>query len=215
MSWLRWYGSAVFTGLVQSLGEIHSKELHGGCARLWIHAPFEDLVLGESIAVDGACLTVKTIGKDCFEIDVSPETLERTIAGQYELGTKVHLERALRMGDRLGGHWVTGHVDTQLAVSRSEARGDCLCLRFEGVAQEERAFLSEKGSVCLSGVSLTVNTVSPSGFEVLLVPHTLEHTHLKSLQPGSLVNVEWDWMAKVVVGALALRFPEKEKHADH
>ncbi len=210
MSWPRWYGDAVFSGIVDHRGKVEAIERMNGTLRLWIHSSFSDLQLGESIAVDGACLTVAAAKGGVFQCDISPETQCLTIAPSYETGTEIHLERALRVGDRLGGHWVTGHTDTTLALTQAEDRGDCRWMRFDGVHKKDRPLLTRKGSVCINGVSLTVNEVGESYFSVLLVPHTLQVTRLGQLNAGSPVNIEWDWMAKVVLEALQTRFAEKK-----
>ncbi len=211
MSWPRWYGDAVFSGIVDHRAKIEAVERLNGTLRLWIHSRFKQLELGESIAVDGACLTVAATREGVFQCDVSPETQCLTIAAAYEPGAEVHLERALRVGDRLGGHWVTGHIDTTLALTQSADRGECRWMRFDGVHKKDRPLLSRKGSVCINGVSLTVNEVGESHFTVLLVPHTLERTGLGKLVTGAAVNIEWDWMAKVVLEALQTRFAEKKE----
>lgn len=203
----------MFTGLVQSIGEIVSREAGGDGIRLEVRSAFSDLALGESIAVDGACLTVAAFRGSTFQVDVSPETLVRTVAGSYQLGSLVHLERALRVGDRLGGHWVTGHIDGLLTVEAMETRGEWLWIQFGGMSSRERSFLSKKGCVCVNGVSLTVNETGPTTFSVMLVPHTQAQTTLAQLSVGSTVNVEWDSMAKIVVEALEHRFSESLKNA--
>lgn len=215
MSWPRWYGSAVFSGMVDHVGRVQAVEKLEGVVRLWIASTFSDLQLGESISVDGACLTVTHTKGTHFQVDVSPETLRLTTAAAYATGSEVNLERALRVGDRLGGHWVTGHVDTTLTISQREDRTECCWLRLDGVHPKDRPLLSRKGSVCLNGVSLTVNEVGPAHFSVLLVPHTLERTNLSALRPGAAVNIEWDWMAKVVLEALQTRFSERKEDEQH
>lgn len=198
--------------MVEEIGRVEALEQLKGTLRLWISTPFEDLQTGESVSVDGACLTVVSHSRGTFQCDVSPETLSLTIANGYEVGSLVNLERALKVGDRMGGHWVTGHVDTSLAVTQKEERSDCLWLRFDGFHKSERALVSRKGCITLNGVSLTVNEVGDSHFTVLLVPHTLAQTNLKDLKAGSPVNIEWDWMAKVVLEALQTRFSEKKEN---
>ncbi len=213
MSVFRWYGDPVFTGLVECAGRVEAIEKHNGILRLWIGSPFTDLQLGESVSVDGACLTVATLKEGCFQADVSQESQRLTIALRYEVGTTVNLERALKVGDRLGGHWVTGHVDGNVVVSRIDDREQCRWIRIEGVHPQDRALLTRKGCVALNGVSLTVNEVSDDAFAVLLVPHTLGHTNLQDVRPGDVLNVEWDWMAKMIVEALNTRLAQRKNDA--
>jgi riboflavin synthase len=215
MSWPRWYGEPVFSGMVDHCGRIEAVERLNGTLRVWISSSFQDLVLGESVAVDGACLTVTANRGGSFSADVSVETQRLTIASSYQPGSVVNLERALRVGDRMGGHWVTGHVDTTLAISQMEDRGDCRWFRFDGFHRNDRPLLSKKGSICVNGVSLTLNEVGESHFTLLLVPHTLERTNLQKTVVGTAVNIEWDWMAKVVLEALQTRFAERKDEQSH
>lgn len=215
MSWPRWYGDAVFSGMVDHVGRVEAVERHDGALRMWICSSFQDLALGESVAVDGACLTVVSSRGGTFQADVSAETQRLTVSSAYQVGTQVNLERALRVGDRLGGHWVTGHVDTTLTLTQMENRAEYRWLRVEGFHPKDRALLSRKGSVCVNGVSLTVNEVGDSYFTLLLVPHTLGRTNLQALGVGSAVNIEWDWMAKVVLEALQTRFSERKDDQSH
>lgn len=189
----------MFTGIIQELGKIQSiRTLNSGLAlridsRL---APFE---LGESIAVDGVCLTVTDASESGFSCELSPETLNLTLAGNYQEGSVVNLERALRLGDSLGGHWVSGHVDTVIPLTQKQIMNDFWKLTFLKVPEAILMNLVQKGSIALNGVSLTLNAVHSSGFEVMIIPHTLEKTNLKLLKEGDLVNVEVDWMSKLIV----------------
>lgn len=187
----------MFTGIVTVLGTLGARFPRGPGARLDLRARFDDgpLVLGESIAVDGACLSVDAIGPDGFEVDASGETLARTTLGALQPGTPVHLERALRVGDRLGGHFVTGHVDGvgRLIERRPLGEATWMALR---LPRELARFVAEKGSITIDGVSLTVNSVNADRFEVVLIPHTLAKTKLGALEPGAWVNVEVDLMAR-------------------
>lgn len=196
----------MFTGLVESLGEIVSIVAIGrdGGLRATVASPHRDLVIGESVAIDGACLTVVATenGAAPFAFDLSPETLARTIAGEYRIGTRVNVERAMRAGDRFGGHYVTGHVDSAASVVRVEPYDDgskkfwFRALRAD--AQWPEAWTIPKGSITIQGVSLTLVDVEEDGFSVVLVPHTLERTTLRFLQEGQAVNVEFDWMVKAL-----------------
>lgn len=189
----------MFTGLVQEVGNIRSVHPFGKGIRLEVGCQYENLTLGESIAVDGTCLTVTEITPHGFLCDVSPETLKLTLSGTYRAGEKVNLERALCVGDRMGGHWVTGHVDGLVQVNEKRVFQDFWQITFSGLVPQLHQSLIKKGSVAVNGVSLTVNEMTPEGFEVMLVPHTLERTNLQFLNVGSRVNCETDWMGKMIV----------------
>lgn len=189
----------MFTGIVEELGRIQTKKQLAQGLALEIACSFENLSLGESIAVDGVCLTVTQKAPQGFWCELSPETLNLTLANRYEENTPVNLERALCVGSRMGGHWVTGHVDSKAKLQKKEAFEGFWKMRFSHLPEEHRSFLIPKGSIAVNGVSLTVNCVLSEGFEVMLIPHTLEKTNLKSLEPGDLVNIELDWMSKLIV----------------
>jgi riboflavin synthase len=154
-------------------------------------------VLGESIAVDGACLTVIDFRQEAFTADVSAETLGRTTLGRKAPGTSVNLERALRLGDRVGGHLVTGHIDGIAVLRAGKPEGRSIRLFFD-TSDEIMRYVIEKGSVAVNGVSLTVNGVSSSGFDVNIVPHTASLTTLVGLRIGAEVNIETDLIGKYV-----------------
>ena len=186
----------MFTGIIQAIGKVAQSQARGFDARLSIAAGglnLADVQLGDSIAVNGVCLTVMTKQADKFDVDVSAETLRCTIG--FELETQVNLEKALRLADRLGGHLVSGHVDGVGRVQRFEPVGDCFLLQVEAPDGLAR-YIATKGSVTINGVSLTVNQVQGDCFEVNLIPHTLEMTTLKFVQPGSRVNLEVDLLAR-------------------
>lgn len=190
----------MFTGIVQGVGRIARHEPRGGDLRLWIEVgalPFEAVTLGESIAVSGVCLTVVEYDSERFAADVSTQTLARTTLGRLEAGAPVNLERALRAGDRLGGHLVSGHVDGlgQVLAIEADARSQRWRL---GAPRALLRYIAEKGSICIDGVSLTVNAVGIDWFEVNLVPHTIEHTAFAALRPGAAVNLEVDLLARYV-----------------
>jgi riboflavin synthase len=181
----------VFTGIVQSVGKVARLEPGRLCLKVPDAWPGDPWKLGESLAVDGCCLTVASAE---LEFDLSPETLSRTTLGSLGPGARVNLERALRACDRLGGHFVQGHVDT---VGVFEGRhGDEF--RFS-VKEEFSKYLADKGSVAVNGVSLTVVQPSGGGFHAAVVPHTLRATNLGDLQEGKGVNVEFDVLAKYVL----------------
>lgn len=201
----------MFTGLVETIGHLRHKA-GGAVARVVIEAPLGKLDLGESIAVNGVCLTVDRIAQTSFEADVSPETLTRTTLGGLSLGAAVHLERATPLGGRMGGHVVLGHVDGIGRVVDLSSRGDAKRLEVQ-VVGSLAPYLAEKGSVCIDGVSLTINQVvdrlgQPSSsvhFEVMLVPHTLGRTLLGNLRAGQGVNIEVDVLARYVARQLGLK----------
>lgn len=192
----------MFTGIVESLGRIaHSEPLAKG-QRLRIDTAMDlsDARLGDSIAVDGCCLTVTGLPAGGFTVDLSQETLDCT-AG-FGLGSTVNLEKALRFGDRLGGHLVSGHVDGVGEVTRFDAVGVNRLLAVR-VPEALRRYLARKGSVTVNGVSLTVNEVTGAQFHVNLIPHTLSVTNLAALRPGSRVNIEADLLARYIEGLMA------------
>jgi len=194
----------MFTGLVQEIGTIRALEPRGGAGgsdlRLTIGFRAIErsrLGLGASICVDGVCLTVTALGADSFAADVSGETLRVTSLGSKSVGARVNLEPSLRVGDELGGHWVSGHVDGVARVLALEH--DARSLRVLLVAPPALArYIARKGSVTLDGVSLTVNEVDGVNFSINLIPHTLEVTTLGSLATGSQLNLEIDVLARYV-----------------
>lgn len=185
----------MFTGLVQAQGSLVERKAQGQGQRLRFECPFEDLQLGESVSVDGACLTVAERTPSGFAVDASSETLARTTLGTLQQGAAVNLERALRASDRMGGHVVLGHVDQVVRVSLVEPANPGLRAHID-LGEPLLRLVAEKGSVCLNGVALTVNAVSATGFEILLIPHTLQVTNLKQLASGSELNFEADVMAR-------------------
>ena len=187
----------MFTGIVDHVGRVVSATSSGKKV-LRIETSFAALTEGESICVDGACLTVVQPEPGSFGCELSEETLDRTIAGSYEVGTLVNLERALTLQDRLGGHSVSGHIDSTATVSAIEPQGDFVKINFYGLTTEQASYVLEKGSIAVLGTSLTINSREANGFSVTLIPHTLERTTLKSLKVGSRVNLEFDWMMKVI-----------------
>ena len=189
----------MFTGLVQALGTVRGVNDAQGGRRLCIAEPdlAPKLELGESIAVDGACLTVVARTGDTFDFEVGPETLEKTTLGQLTAGARVNLERALRVGDLLGGHFVTGHVDCVGTVIEEVVTGEWLTVWF-GIPEEFEPLLVSKGSVAVDGVSLTIVDVKRDRFSVMLIPHTRNHTTLGLKAPGAAVNLEFDMIAKHV-----------------
>lgn len=197
----------MFTGLIAGVGRLAAREHRGGDARLRIDVgtlPFDGVQLGESIAVNGCCLTVVEFDATSFAVDASNETLALTTLGRLAVGAPVNLERAMLPTDRLGGHLVSGHVDgLGIATKRwDDARAERW--RFEAPMALLR-YVAHKGSVCVDGVSLTVNAVDDQGFEVALIPHTVEHTAFHALQVGNAVNIEVDLLARYVERLLATK----------
>lgn len=187
----------MFTGIVQATGSLDSRERRGPGFRVRVRAPFEKLQLGESIAVNGVCLTVTEDLDIGFSADISAETSDTTTLGSVGLGDPVNLERALAVGDRLGGHYVSGHVDAVCRLTERATIGDAERFRLRAPAALMH-LIAEKGSVCLDGVSLTVNAVRGNTFDLMLVPHTLAHTTLESMRPGHQLNLEVDLLARYV-----------------
>jgi riboflavin synthase len=188
----------MFTGIVTDLGEIRRLERRGDTrARIGTGYDTRTIEIGASIACDGVCLTVVALGEDWFEVDFSAETLSKTNLGRWAPGLRVNLERALKVGDELGGHIVSGHVDGVAEVVRVEDEGDSTRVTFR--APEALAkFIAPKGSVALNGTSLTVNEVAGRDFGVNFIPHTKEVTTWGEIAPGDAVNLEVDTLARYV-----------------
>ncbi len=188
----------MFTGLVNHIGHITKIITLENSARFEIAHQFDLLDLGESICVDGICLTVTESKHNYFECELSSETLNITAAKNYKINQKVNLERAMSMQDRFGGHVVTGHVDEKIIVSDVKIENDFLAVVFSDVSENKKNLLISKGCVCINGVSITINTVDEHGFSVMLIPHTLSKTNLSDLKPGDSVNIEYDYFAKLL-----------------
>jgi riboflavin synthase len=189
----------MFTGLVEALGTVRHVESDGAGRSLTIAEPrlAPELTVGDSVAVNGACLTVVTRDAETFRFQAGPETLLRTNLGELQPGDRVNLERSLRLSDRLGGHFVQGHIDGLGHVATRERQGEWETIWFRCPAALAAQMVS-KGSVAVDGISLTVVDVSADGFSVALIPHTLAHTTLGWKGPGASVNLETDLLAKYV-----------------
>jgi len=200
----------MFTGLIEGVGRLAARDMRGGDARLRIEVGTlqwgagADVRMGESISVNGTCLTVVAFDGSGFEADASNETLGLTTLGELAVGRAVNLERAMRPTDRLGGHLVSGHVDGVGNVVHVWDDGRAQRWLF-AVPPQLRRYIAAKGSICVDGVSLTVNAVDDSGFEVALVPHTLAHTAFAETKPGDAVNLEVDMLARYVERLLAAK----------
>lgn len=188
----------MFTGIISAIGTLRAIQDHGLDRRLFIQTDtfdLRDVQLGDSIAVSGICLTVLTKTVDIFSADVSRETLSCTTLGEWVVGRRVNLEKALRLNDRFGGHWVSGHVDGIGKLIQRSVEGRSQCLRFIAPGALMR-YIAAKGSISVDGVSLTVNISTPDGFTVNVIPHTLAQTTLDQLQPQQAVNLEVDLIAR-------------------
>jgi len=191
----------MFTGLVQELGRVRAVERSSVGAAIVVQTRLGNLTLGESVAVDGCCLTVAALVDGGFRAEASAETLAKTTLGDLAPGREVHLERALALGDRMGGHLVTGHVDAVGRVVELAPLGDALRVVYE-VPEPLGPMLAPKGSVAVDGTSLTVNHASGVQFDVVLVPFTRTATRLDRRRPGDRVNIEVDVLAKYVARLL-------------
>jgi len=197
----------MFTGIIEGIGRLRASEPRGGDVRLHVEAgslPFDDVRLGESIAVNGVCLTVVGFDAASFQADASNETLSLTTLGALPAGATVNLERAMRPTDRLGGHLVSGHVDGVGAVLGIHDDARAQRWRFSAPAALLK-YIAKKGSICVDGVSLTVNDVDGEGFEVALIPHTVSHTAFARTGIGDAVNLEIDLVARYVERLLGAR----------
>lgn len=188
----------MFTGIIAALGKVTTLQPKGGDLSLLIDAgklDCNDVKLGDSIAINGVCLTVVSMQGKQLAFDVSQETIARSSLAGLTTGSQVNLEKALAVGDRLGGHFVSGHVDGlgQVSSIKEVARSWQMAI---AVPAELQRYIAEKGSICIDGASLTVNKVTPSGFEVNIIPHTLQETIIKGYQVGSKVNLEVDLIAR-------------------
>jgi len=188
----------MFTGLVEAVGRLARVESRSGNRLLTIEAGFApELKVGDSVAVNGTCLTVTRAGQDDFTVEAVRATAEATTLGKLHIGAAVNLERALAVGDRLGGHMVQGHVDEVGKVRRIERRQGYWTVAVSISRMNSRSVV-EKGSICLDGISLTVAAVRTGEFSVNVIPHTWENTNLGTRRAGELVNIEYDLLVKAV-----------------
>jgi riboflavin synthase len=196
----------MFTGIVDHTGIIKEVSRSARGITLQIQSNFEGLTLGESISVDGVCLTVTHFVGGTFCVEISQETEKLTTCRNLDLGSKVNLERAMKASDRFGGHWVSGHVEQTARVEKIINHAEFKEVQFTGIDPSRNSYVTPKGSITVNGVSLTVNDVWPQGFSVMLIPHTLERTNLSFLNERSEVNIECDWMAKIVLNEVRQLF---------
>lgn len=189
----------MFTGIVEAVGSV--REIKGAdrglSLRISVPDIFDDLKTGDSVAVDGVCLTAKVVNVDDFVADVSAETLSRTTLGKLRTGDKVNMERALRLSDRLGGHIVSGHIDGTARLQTKVKEGESVKLSF-ALGKDLLRYLINKGSIAIDGISLTVNEVDSGSFSVNIIPHTAEKTTLLDKRVGDEVNIEVDVIGKYV-----------------
>lgn len=195
----------MFTGIIESIGRVMKTERSGQNLTLWVESPIShELKVDQSISHEGICLTVEAIEGNLHRVTAVQETIAKTTIGQWSSGTQVNLERCMRLGGRLDGHMVQGHID---------GKGRCIGLgvmdgswiyRFE-IDKKMGALIVEKGSICLNGISLTVFDVSPTQFSVAIIPYTFEHTTIQTLRPDQYVNLEFDIIGKYVLRNEELR----------
>ena len=189
----------MFTGIIEGLGTLESIQSSGQAKRFGIVADFdlEGTRIGDSIAVNGACLTAVRLNRRRFEVDVSPETVDKTTFSTARIGDRVNLERALRFSDRLDGHLVSGHVDGLGRLQARESLANAIILTFS-VPGELARYMIRKGSVAVEGISLTINDCDASSFQVSIIPHTAKVTTLDGMTLGAAVNIETDIIGKYV-----------------
>ncbi len=197
----------MFTGLVEEIGKVLSSAPSGAGIKFSVSAKkiLSDAKIGDSIAINGACLTIVEIFDNGFSFDVSPETLERTNLGLLKIGDYVNLERALRLSDRLGGHLVQGHIDTTAKIKDIIPLREHTIFKID-IPQNYRNLIVEKGSIAIDGISLTINKIlNKSTIELNIIPHTIKETNLQFRKIGDVVNVEFDIIGKYVLNALKHR----------
>lgn len=203
----------MFTGLIENVGRVHSWEKGKDCGRLTLATDLavRQMALGSSVAVNGACLTMVSKGRGRFAVDVSPETLKRTNLQDVNPGDLVNLERPLQLGERLGGHLVTGHVDGVGKIVGVRRAGQFFSFQFKVPASLAR-LLVQKGSVAVDGISLTVNECRDEHFSVMIIPFTFQHTNLHLRKVGDRVNIETDLIGKYVKQLLAKTNPIRRQN---
>lgn len=192
----------MFTGLIETMGIVVRNEQQGDAYRLVIEASYDELTLGESIAIQGVCLTLVAQEDRYLSFDVSPETVRLTSLGQLSCGNRVNIERAMQANARLGGHYVSGHVDTTARLKSIVSLGDYLELSVGDFAMPANLYVWPKGSICIDGVSLTINALVDADIQLMLVPHTLKVTTFGHYVEGQLLNIEFDYLSRIVAHQL-------------
>jgi len=185
----------MFTGIIESTGIIKNKSVNGTNIIFTINADNFAQKLGESISINGACLTVIKFSAESFNVEAIPETLKLTNLGDLEIHDQVNLEKSLTVGSSLDGHFVLGHIDFKTTVKKISPDGDSTRICFNS-PKDYQKYIAKKGSICINGVSLTISETTEQDFEVCLIPYTLSHTNLGHLQIGSYVNIEIDIIAR-------------------
>lgn len=192
----------MFSGIIEGLGEVVAIQKEKSNLHLTVKAPFtKELKVDQSIAHNGVCLTVVDIKNDCYTVTAIDETIQKTNIGLLNSGDKINLERCLKVGDRLDGHIVQGHVDQRAVCTKMEETNGSWTFTFEYDATKGNVTV-EKGSVCVNGVSLTVVNSKDNSFSVCVIPYTFENTNFKTIQPGSVVNIEFDIVGKYIARML-------------
>ncbi len=201
----------MFTGIIEAISPILSLKDRGGKRYIKLQRPqgFEHIKEGNSIACDGICLTVISFDADSFEVELMTETLKKSTASSWKIGSKINLERALRVGDRLDGHWVQGHVDSVLTLKQIRTIDQTPYYYFN-YPREDAELLAPQGSICLNGVSLTLAELNSGSFTVALIGHTLQNSNLSLLSVGAKVNVEYDILGKYILRKEQLKPISKE-----
>jgi riboflavin synthase len=189
----------MFTGIIEEVGKIKEKRCKGSGCKMIVEGEkiFEDLKIGDSISVNGVCLTVEEIENKNFSVSLSFHTLKNTNLGDIKIGEYVNLERALKIGDRIGGHFLTGHIDFKTKIYSFKKNGEFYLMKIL-IPEEYRKFIVKKGSIGIDGISLTVAETFENGIVIYLIPFTIENTNLKYKKQGDFVNVEIDIFAKIL-----------------
>ena len=205
----------MFTGIIEEVGSVASIGRGAHSAVLWInaHEVLQGTKIGDSIATNGVCLTVTTLRNGAFAADVMPQTLDQSALGELEVGSPVNLERALRVGDRVGGHFVSGHIDGVGTIAQITRNDNAVLLRIEAEESILR-YIVPRGSIAVEGISLTVAEMDESTFTVSLIPHTFSHTDLSVKRVGSRLNLECDMIGKYAERAALAFAQERSEDAD-